>query len=85
MGVQAEIFPSTNYASTEGKSVRTGVNFHVGQVVFESSEGESAFLLSEVDADLAVEVVEGLSWMWQNDPELVAQLSAQPRLELSGG
>lgn len=85
MGVQAEIFPRTNYASTEGKIVRSGVNFHVGQVVFESYEGESAFFLNEVDAELAVEVVEGLSWMWQNDPELVAQLSSEPRPELSGG
>ena len=85
MNVQAEIYPRTNYASSEGKTVRSGVTFHVGQVIFENSSGESTFLLNDVNADLAVEVVEGLSWMWQNDPELVAQLSAQPRLELSGG
>lgn len=85
MGVQAEIFEKTKYASSEGSIMRSGVVFHVGQVVFEDPNGQSAFLLRDIDANLAVEVVEGLSWMWQNDPELVAQLSAQPRPELSGG
>ena len=84
MGVQAEIFPRTNYASTEGKIVRSGVNFHVGQVVFESADGEGSFLLNEVDAELAVEVVEDLSYMWQNDPGLVSRPDDQPGLVPSG-
>ena len=85
MGVQTKMFNYTDYASTEGNIVRSGVNFHVGQVVYENTNGKGSFLLSEVDAELAVDVVDMLSYMWKNDPELVSQLNPSPSLVPIGG
>lgn len=84
MSIQIEMHPRTDYAS-EGNFVHSGVNFYTGRVVYEDENGATTFLLDEVDARFAVAVVEDLSYMWQNDPDLISQLDTAPTPASFGG
>lgn len=71
VGVDAQVFSRVDYG-TDTAAVGTGVNFHIGRIIYHdaSDNDRTSFFISDIDAKMAVNVVEALNTVWENDPEL---------------
>lgn len=74
--IDVQVFPASFYGTGEN-AVGTGVEFTVGRILYNDENGTSSFDVSEVDQELAGNVVEYLGYAWDQDPVLQARLRSE--------